>query len=544
MASTERRYRAPAYAPASQGAWHHFLFGHVPGWQLDFIVQPELRGTVQRHHLAALRPLFAKLDPRAFDAPCYAIGNLSLYQDEEGPGRGALAILYGQRFGNLSDHAGRPGAFFCHAAVVAGRNLQPQALATAIRQFELVTQAQTSQFFQQYYSMGSVEQDGQIKPRGEDPCVMDYLRCFAGLENLPPAPSKPEILLPDNAENRPSRVLIICQPQQTRERKLSLMAELATVLFHSHVPWVWITLDVLTSVSQQSEMEPKQLVIHLIPQALCPTSIQESLDSNTLVVQFEHPSPVQSRVTAWLTTGREATTHTTNGPTGRRPKDRLSDSRWRWPLLGLALLVVALLGLLVWSLHRPSEPVRKPALINNLHRGDSQVSSPIATSVAITPPEGSPPPGITGIVGSTPPVVAGSTQTTLLPRSPGEPFHGKTSPNPGGDKPKTVKGREARLAVPKGAGGNLPPRKKCDENTSLQPYLNFRTELSNAGLKEQFVKCKKLLDDDFETRLEASCKQGLVDEKTINAAFQLAGSGFNDEQCVQRMLSLLPRNPK
>lgn len=363
MASTERRYRPPAYAPASHGAWHHFLFGHVPGWQLDFIVQPELRGTVQRHHTAALRPLFAKLDPRVFDAPCYAIGNLSLYQDEEGPGRGALAVLYGQRFGNLSDHAGRPGAFFSHAAVVAGRHVQPQALVTAIQQFEKATLARTSQFFQQYYSMGSVEQDGQIKPRGEDPCVMDYLRCFAGLDNLPPAPSKPELLVPDKTENRPTRILIICQPHQTRERKLSLMAEIAAALFHSHVPWVWITLDVLTSVSQQSEAEPKQLVIHLIPQALCPTSIQESLDSNTLVVQFEHPSSVQTRVTAWFTTGREATTQTTNGSTDRRPNARLLDSRWRWPLLGLALLLVALIGLLVWSLHRPSEPLRKPALI-------------------------------------------------------------------------------------------------------------------------------------------------------------------------------------
>lgn len=358
---TERRYRPPAYAPASSGAWHHFLFGHVPGWQLDFIVQPELRGTVQRHHTAALRPLFAKLDPRVFDTPCYAIGNLSLHQDEEGPGCGALAVLYGQRFGNLSDHAGRPGAFFSHAAVVAGRQLQPQALATAMRQFGRTTLAETNQFFQRYYSMGAVEQDGQIKPRGEDHCVMDYLRCFAGLENLPPAPSRPEILVPAKMEDRPTRILVLCHPQQPRESKLILMAELASALFHSHVPWVWITLDVLPSVSQQSEAEPKQLVIHLISQTLCPASIQESLDSNTLVVQFEHTLPTLTRVRAWLTTGREATTHSPNERTGRRPKKRLVDSRWPWPLFSLALLLVALVGLLVWSLHRPNGPVRKPA---------------------------------------------------------------------------------------------------------------------------------------------------------------------------------------
>lgn len=357
MAETERRYKPPAYTPPMQAAWHHFLFGHVPGWQLDFIVQPELRGDVQRHHTAALRPLFTRLDPRVFDRPSYAIGNLSLYQDEEGPGRGALALLYGQRFGTLSDHAGRPGAFFSHAAVVAKRQLEPQALAAAARQFGRSTLAEAGPFFGRYYSMGSVEQDGQIKPRGEDPCVMDYLRDFAALGDLLAAPSSPEVLFSTGVEKRPTRILLLCESHHSRESKLSLMAELASALFHSGVPWVWITLDVLTSVPQRPEVDPGQLEIHLIPRGLCPASTQESLE-RTLVVLFDSPLPVRTRLTTWLTTGRD------QHSTGRHAPGRPDTTRRLPPgqllLLVLTLFLVGLVALHILIGPRRPRPNDKP----------------------------------------------------------------------------------------------------------------------------------------------------------------------------------------
>lgn len=225
------------YPPSSDATWHVFLYGNVPGHQLDWIWRPANEGgPSQLHvqHLHALVQLFDVPDP---SLSTLTIGNLSLGDTRHMPGRGALAVLSHFRLPGAQDHSGRPNPPLVVAIVAVDRDLRQDSIEAAARTLRRLT-------------------DGG-RPAGERPIDAWYARYveaaddeaaarvwqlfMAGFETLPALGSGRggrSWVVPEGAAFPASLDL---QADVEPERALSAMAGLGEVLYRSRARWSAIT---------------------------------------------------------------------------------------------------------------------------------------------------------------------------------------------------------------------------------------------------------------------------------------------------------------
>lgn len=305
MAASGQKYSPPDYRAGASDAWYHFLFGHVPGYQIDWIISPKSDETVKRVHTAWLRPLLTNIAPVAFDSPVFAIANLSLYDMRHGTDAGALALLYGVRFGDLADHAGRPGVYFGHAALTVGRAWSAQALTEAGQGFASRAEAHATAFYPGYYGDGWEAHDSELRPRGEKTRIPGYLSQFARLASAAPGPPPgPAYELRPEVTDRPSRILVLINGEQvSRDEQIALAAGLTALLLRSNLPWVWVTQNLLHTVAVEPEGEPGQLVVHLVREALCPPTLRSQLKHTLCLPAAELREALDSapqRLLDWL----------------------------------------------------------------------------------------------------------------------------------------------------------------------------------------------------------------------------------------------------
>ena len=77
-ADSAGRYRTPQYEPVAGEVWHHILYGHVPKYQMDFILRPVVPyHRLRPQHLAHLSALIKFLSPALDEPYAFSIGNLS-----------------------------------------------------------------------------------------------------------------------------------------------------------------------------------------------------------------------------------------------------------------------------------------------------------------------------------------------------------------------------------------------------------------------------------------------------------------------------------
>ncbi|MBL9041682.1 MAG: hypothetical protein JNM83_08780 [Myxococcales bacterium] len=345
MPAVDKTYSPKTYPASPNAAWHHFLFGHVPGYQLDFIIQPLPNKVLKSHHTAWLRPLLTEIDPSVFDTPALAIGNLSLYRDQDRPGTGGIALIYGVRFGELTDHAGRPGAFFSHASVAVGRDLQSPLFVDAFREFAERLDRKAGTFFRGYHQDGWALKSGVIVHRGWKERLGDYLMTFADLPSPPLSDSAPPVIHLDRGSNEhPVRILIRHPDNSPRVARLEYAASLAATLYRSNVQWVRITVDLLTRVPPRPEIEPPQLVIHFIPESVCPPRLHQTLE-RTLVVDFDPGRAPEEQLVGWLKPLEPEPTNTSQDPPNKSANNVRLPWTWRpWLALPALGMVAAFLS--------------------------------------------------------------------------------------------------------------------------------------------------------------------------------------------------------
>ena len=129
-------YDVPKYQPPSGTVWYHFLYGHVPGHQLDFIYRPQLpHQKLKLQHFSELQLTMRHLRPPPTYPVAFAICNLSAHDTQHRPGHGGLAIIAGLRAQQASDHAGRSAPVFAHAILLMDQSLTNEFLFQAARAF-------------------------------------------------------------------------------------------------------------------------------------------------------------------------------------------------------------------------------------------------------------------------------------------------------------------------------------------------------------------------------------------------------------------------
>ncbi|MBL9043897.1 MAG: hypothetical protein JNM83_19950 [Myxococcales bacterium] len=224
------RFRTLQYQPTGGEHFYHVLFGHVPRYQMDFILRPELPSRSFRpQHFAHLGPLIKFLAPPLGMHYAVAIGNLSSNDTQHVPGRGGLAVSVSTRVADLRDHAQRESPVFAHSLVVIDEPLGTHQFAAAVETFAERVLTDGVSFYHGYYASGQADNFER---------VFHYVRSLREL----PAPTGDSDPVCHVVEARPpyNQLLIDCRSVDMRT-VLHLAARLAVILYRTNLKWTTIT---------------------------------------------------------------------------------------------------------------------------------------------------------------------------------------------------------------------------------------------------------------------------------------------------------------
>ncbi len=239
------KLKAPTYKLEPDEVWFHFLYGNVPGHQIDFIYQPEVpQAPLTRLHVNHLTQIVKFIEPRSAMASAFAITNLSRGDSQYEPGHGGVAFVFGLRIKGARDHAGRQDPPFCHAAAVIDRHLDADTIYGISAQFyqkllpDEESQTEGSGWYHSYVKYAE-------SPNAVIPLLRGYVQDFSGVLYAP-APSRLtlrwtiECARGEKAKT-PRRVVVV-YPDKTDFQTLAFyMSKMAAVLIESDLKWTAIS---------------------------------------------------------------------------------------------------------------------------------------------------------------------------------------------------------------------------------------------------------------------------------------------------------------
>jgi len=235
------RFRTLQYQPTPGEHWYHVLFGHVPRFQMDFILRPELPCRKFRpQHFAHLGPQIKFLSPAVGHKYALAIGNLSSNDTQHVAGRGGLSLIVSTRVTDLRDHAQRESPVFAHGLIAIDEPLEAARLGLAAESFIDRVLDDGLRFYHGYYSSGQADNFER---------VYGYIRSLREL----PAPDGADAASVEcySSEEPPpyNQILIDCRGVDTRQI-VQLAARLGVILYRTNLKWATVTTGI-------EEFEPK-----------------------------------------------------------------------------------------------------------------------------------------------------------------------------------------------------------------------------------------------------------------------------------------------
>lgn len=235
------RFRTLQYQPTPSEHWYHVLFGHVPRFQMDFILRPELPCRKFRpQHFAHLGPQIKFLSPAAGHKYALAIGNLSSNDTQHVAGRGGISLIVSTRVADLRDHAQRESPVFAHGLIAIDEPLEAAQLARSAQSFVDRVLDDGLRFYHGYYSSGQADNFER---------VYGYIRSLREL----PAPDGADaagVGCYSSEEPPPyNQILIDCRGLDDR-LVVQLAARLGVILYRTNLKWSAVTTGV-------EEFEPK-----------------------------------------------------------------------------------------------------------------------------------------------------------------------------------------------------------------------------------------------------------------------------------------------
>lgn len=233
-------YRVPTYRAPSGTVFYHFLHGHVPNHQIDFIYRPEIpQGPLLQQHFSHLSRLVKYIEPQPNNSFAFAIGNLSRDDTQHEPGHGGVGLIFSMRVSGVTDHAGRKDPTFAHAAALIGRHLDERILFEALASFysHLFSRSEDTSasalMYRKYVNAA----------RSDAGAALEVLRGYVkDFDDLPRClPSTMQSRWSANEAAQPKRVVIV-HPNQIRFRHVAQCASrIAAMLYASNIRWTSIT---------------------------------------------------------------------------------------------------------------------------------------------------------------------------------------------------------------------------------------------------------------------------------------------------------------
>ncbi len=239
-AQTAGAYRVPTYRAPSGTAFFHFLHGHVPRHQIDFIYRPEIpQGELSQQHFSHLSRLMKYIEPQVHNPFAFAIGNLSRDDTQHEPGSGGVGLIFSMRVSGVTDHAGRKDPTFAHAAALIARHLNEEALFEALTSFyshlfgRSEDQSASALMYRNYVKLALSDAAAVL------PLLQMYVREF---DDLPkPGKSSMRGRWLSNEAVQPKRVVIV-HPDRIRFRHIARCASrIASMLYASNIRWSSVT---------------------------------------------------------------------------------------------------------------------------------------------------------------------------------------------------------------------------------------------------------------------------------------------------------------
>lgn len=235
------RFRTLQYQPSPGEPWYHVLFGHVPRFQMDFILRPELPCRKFRpQHFAHLGQQIKFLAPAGGATFAAAIANLSSNDTQHIAGRGGLAVIVSTRVADLRDHAQRESPVFAHALIAIDEPLEAERFSAATESFVKRVLDDGLPWYQGYYLSGQSDNFER---------VYGYIRSLRDL----PLPSNPDfdgaVHLVNDEPPPYNQILIDCREVE-HSKIMRLLAKLGVILYRTTIKWTTITTGC-------EEFEPK-----------------------------------------------------------------------------------------------------------------------------------------------------------------------------------------------------------------------------------------------------------------------------------------------
>lgn len=228
------RFRTLQYQPLPGERWYHILFGHVPRYQMEFILRPELPYRKFRpQHFAHLGPQIKFLSPSPMQNAAFAIGNLSSNDTQHIPGRGGLSLLVTTRVAELRDHAQRESPVFAHGLVAVDELMVEATLAQTLSVFLQHVLQEGQGFYRGYYTSGQADNLDRVQ---------GYIRSLRDLPVLDDD-NQPAAVFVQYIRDEPppyNQILVDCR-QIDVSRIVALMARLAVLLYRSNLKWSTVT---------------------------------------------------------------------------------------------------------------------------------------------------------------------------------------------------------------------------------------------------------------------------------------------------------------
>ncbi|MCK6592776.1 MAG: hypothetical protein L6Q76_34915 [Polyangiaceae bacterium] len=233
-------YAVPLHRPPDDTTWYHFLYGSVPGHQIDLIARPELpHGALSRQHFSHLLRLLKNIEHREGARFAFAVGHLSRDDTQHVPGHGGIALVFALRVAGATDHTGRRDPPFAHAIAAIDRDLDAPALeATAMSFYERIIgsgegDSEAVRFYRAYAASKAGDSDAAMVR------IASYLNEFDDL----PRRARSSLVQEWRAEDaaRGDRVVIVHPDEAPFAVVAACAARLASILYRSNVRWTSIT---------------------------------------------------------------------------------------------------------------------------------------------------------------------------------------------------------------------------------------------------------------------------------------------------------------